>query len=369
MSTKREITIASIVAFAVALALIVGSTFVGILPSPFPSPSVQTGTLSILLTDPPIVPNGVTAIYITYFDLEVHVSNAGNQSGWIKMQNQGSLELMGTINVSQTLASAPIQSGVYNLLRFNISSAQVTYNGENYTAFIPSSRLLIPIIHGVEVNASQPSAAIIDITPTVINIGSMATPEFIIRPVAKAYSVPSSQVTEEMEHIGNMMSLKDKSWWKKITEESTTNLQIISASLAVNSLSISVKDTGKNTTLKLIVVSPLVDKIKEHGKNRMPAEMAGSAIFGIENNGSLVPIQRSIRTMMSDELERSEIFGLLGSAGYNIASGASANFTYTGQIRLDFRMGSQTSNIVSGQQYLVTVLGDDALASIVVVAT
>jgi hypothetical protein len=38
--------------------------------------SSQSGTLAILMTDPPTVPNGVTAVFITYADLAIHVSHA-----------------------------------------------------------------------------------------------------------------------------------------------------------------------------------------------------------------------------------------------------------------------------------------------------
>ena len=63
----------------------------------------------------------------------------------------------------------------------------------------------------------------------------------------------------------------------------------------------------------------------------------------------------------------------LASGGYNLTAGASATLSYKGTITLGFNLhivqplqGGQS--IVPGQQYLVSVLGDEALASQVVVA-
>jgi hypothetical protein len=362
MSSKRDLTKAGAIALTLALALIIGTTMTGILPNP-----VQAkGTLSILITDPPRVPEGVTAIYITYFDLEVHVSNAGNQSGWIRMQNQGSVELMGTVNVSQTLSSAQIDSGVYNMLRFNVSSALVTYNSVNYTAFVPTSRLFIPIIPGVSVNASQSSAVMIDITPTVINIGSRANPEFIIKHVAKAYSVPSDEVTESMKHPGFRMELLGKTWWRQLQQDSTNGVQITSVSLSQNSLGIEVHNSrNQSVEIRTVIVTPLASVLRWN-KGVIPSSILNSATFIALQNGTLVSTQ-SFLPLSND---RSRIVkALFEDRCYTLDSGASADLGYTGTMKLSLRMGRLENGIVSGQQYLVTIIGDDALASFAVVAS
>ena len=59
------------------------------------------GTFAVLLTDPPTVPVGVTKVYVSYVDLAVHVSGMDNNSGWTILKTSGTIELMGTVNVSQ----------------------------------------------------------------------------------------------------------------------------------------------------------------------------------------------------------------------------------------------------------------------------
>ncbi len=57
------------------------------------------------------------------------------------------------------------------------------------------------------------------------------------------------------------------------------------------------------------------------------------------------------------------------STGYNLTARSSATFAFSGQIDLGFSyLGLFARQEVSGQQYLATVVGTDALASLVVVA-
>ena len=377
MSTKKSVVLSGVAALVVAASILAIAILSGI---PLTQNLVNTanttssaapaGTLSVLLTDPPHVPNGVTKVYITYSDLAVHVSEAGNQTGWSVLKAGGSIELLSTVNVSRTISSVKVAKGDYNLLRFNISSAQVTYNEKNYTAFVPSSELTIPIIGGIEVNASKPSATIINIEPTVFNIGSTSNPEFIIRHVARAFPVPSSQVSEEMEHEGFKMSLSGKAWWKNLREKFTANAQVSGATLTPSSLGLTVKSTGSQSTkLRLVVVAPLAPSFSR-GHEGLPAMLSGSAIFVVYPNGTLAPLQKFILAQYSPGMERDDFTKALASEGYSLTAGASATLSYQGTITLGFQLQKIAAgqSVVPGQQYLVTVIGDEALASYVVVA-
>ena len=322
-----------------------------------------------MLTDPPHVPDGVTGVYATYANLAVHVADAGNLSGWTTLSTGATINLLSTLNISQTIAATKVPTGVYNALRFNVTSAQVTFNGKNYTSFVVNSELFIPIRGGIQVNGSKPSATIIDISPIVMNIGSSSNPEFVIRSAATAYPVPSTQVSNQMEHEGYRFSLLGRAWWNHINQNATANLQVTAASLSNTSLGVTVKSTSQNTSIKLIIVSPLAFALKgEH--NRAPAALFGSEVFVVEGNGTIVPLQQSTKTAANGEHHPSvDFLEGLRSSGYNMTAGATATFTYSGQINLGFMRQFMTQTVVSGQQYLVTVMGTDALASYVVVAS
>jgi len=333
------------------------------------SPPSGQGLLSVLLTDPPNIPPGVTKVYVSYSDLEVHVSDAGNQSGWTQVQSSGQIELLGTVNASQTLSSVKVTSGVYNALRFNITSAEVTYNSKNYTAFVNNAELNVPIVHGIAVNASTPSAAIISISPTVMNIGSSSTPEFIIRSEATAFPVPSGQVTTGMGQPGHKTVIAGLQWWKDIVQNYTANLQVQSATLSSAGLNVTIGNTGtKPTLITLVSVTPLADAIGVHPMGYVPSSIVGGAIFGVDANGTLFPLRVVIPLAASTQSTVSaQIFR---DVGMNLTAGSSTTLSYKGSISFGFLsiLKSQGS-VVAHQQYLVTVVGTQAVASFVVVAT
>jgi len=381
MSTKRNVILFSIAALVVAVSILAVSVLSGFpltqianvnTTGSLTSSGAPAGVLSILLTDPPHIPSGVTKVYISYSNVAVHVSGAGNLSGWTTVKDSGSIELLSTVNISQTISSVKITKGDYNLLRLNISSAKVTYNTKNYTAFVPLSELTVPIIGGIEVvDASKPSATIINIEPTVMNIGSASNPEFIIRPAAKAFPVPSSEVSEEMEHEGSRISLVGKAWWKDVQEKFTANAQITTATLTAKSLTFTVKNTGSQATkLRIVVVVPLVTVVTTREHESFPVMLSGSSIFIIYKNGTLVPIEKFVLTQRSTGMEADDFVKALVSEGYNLNAGASATLSYSGAITFGFHLPSNQVGLstVLGQQYLVTALGDEALASYVVVA-
>ena len=362
-----------------------------------------TGTVDVLLTDPPTLPVGVTAVYVTYSNVAVHVSGAGNQTGWTNSNTKGTLNLVKLVNISTTIASVKVTSGVYNALRFNISSASVTYNGKNYTAFVPRALLSVPIPGGIQVNASKSSAAIIDMYPTVVNIGSNSTPEFIINTAASGYLVPPQSVTGDMDHNGNKIDLVTAVWWHLINERYTANVTITGATLKAGSFSVTVKNTGSTPlNLSAIFIAPLGDECptaavsttttshtsstqRDHnnGKVSLPTCLVGSANYLVLNNGTIVPIDASLHVVMPmgaalhmspKEIDASiaQSWGLFGQTGYQLAAGKSVTLTYTGSIT--FGLGIHFMNmvlpgVISGDQYEITVVGQQALAATIVVAS
>jgi len=360
------------IAFLLALSLIATAVLTGTLPGMSNVNTSQSGqgTLSIMLTDPPVTPSGVTAVYVTYSNIMVHISDAGNQSGWHSVNSQGSINLLGSVNVSQTLGTVSVPSGYYNLIRFNLTSAKVTYYGSNFTAFVPSSELTVRIVGGLEVNSSKPSAAIIDLQTTVVNIGSHSDPEFMIRPVVRAYTVPPSQITTGMQEKGFRQHLDGLIWWTLLREHYTANLQITTASLTANSLSLTAKNTGnQSTVLGLVTVSPLAVFLGgEHPYRYLPDSLLGSANFVVLKNGTLVPLRDIVAQVAAaregGEQAKSVYLTILGEAGYNLTKGSSATFSYNHQIFT----AEALSPIISGQQYVITVLGTQAVASIIVTA-
>lgn len=134
--------------------------------------SGSTGILQLAMIDPPHVPADVVDVYINYSDIEVHISNAGNDSGWYNVTSSGSLNLTNIVNASTILGSVALPNGTYNIVRFNVTSAVVTVNSSsgvltNHTANVPSGKVQSVITGGVNVRPNTTSALLVDISPTV----------------------------------------------------------------------------------------------------------------------------------------------------------------------------------------------------------
>jgi hypothetical protein len=380
MSVKRNTIGYGIAAAVLALVIIAASAFIAsnnLVPSPSAS-GQASGQLDVLLTDPPTVPNGVTGVYVTYTNVGVHIRGAGNQSGWTGVSISGTIDLMKLVNVSTTLASLKVTSGFYNALRFNISSAKVAFNGANYTAFVPRAQILVAIPGGgIPVNASKTSAAIIDMYPTVINIGTKSVPEFIITTTASCFRVPGEAITKALDKRGFELRLDIAQWWEHISNAFTSNIAITGATLKNNSLSVTVKNTGtQNVTLGFASVESVgnlctpSDGDGHGGRMKMPLCFTGSAFFAILDNGTM----RSVSTMdyrgFSPQLKHGpKDANIFGDFGYTLTVGKSVTLTYGGLVTLGFRFMGTPISVTPTQQYSITVVGQQALAEYVVVAT
>jgi hypothetical protein len=350
MSSKRDVVVSGTIALAIAIAIIIGTMLIGI--SPYPP--TTTGNLSILLTDPPYLPEGVTNLYITYSNFAVHATSSDEIHGWVPIDAHGTIDLLSLVNVSQTISSVKIKSGDYNLIRFNISSASVTYNGKNYTAFVNTDMLTVSIIGGIVVEDSRSSAIIIDISPMVFNIGDESNPDFVINAVAKAFPVPRSEEREEMHKIGFRMGLEGKAWWMQLQQSFITRINITSATLSDNSLIVNVKNIGNESVkLRLVIVSTT---FLNKGKHHILPFFFGAAVFLVKPDGSLqlvLPAQHKAKAIFKE-------------TGYLLVAGSSVTLTYNGLITFGL---PERSMLIPNARYLVTVIGDGALASTVVVAS
>jgi hypothetical protein len=357
--------------------------------------ATTSGTLAIMLTDPPRVPLGVSAIYLSYNTIGVHFAEAGNQSGWVSASVRGTANLMQLVNISTTIASLNI-TGKLNLLRFNVSSVKVTYNGVNYTCYVPSNELTVPIVGGVEVRAGAVSAVILDLEPMVLNMGSAENPIFVLRPSAKAMPVPAEETSREMARQGFTVDLKAKAWWARMSERLAKRIEITSAQLTNSSLRVTLRNVGnESVALRLLVIWPAAGPMMS-SRAMAPPAFFHSAVFVIEENGTLVPLQFGCGPVVSNrtQLEKCLIFGgaqgkladLLQGSGYVLGANSTAALSYEGFITLGYGIQGcrlveverghwqlvcdfRANSVQAGAEYLIAVIGDGALATYLATAS
>jgi hypothetical protein len=312
----------------------------------------SSGVLSVLLTDPPSVPEGVSAVYITYSNIAVHADSSGD-SGWVTIAGAGTIDTLKLVNLSQTISSATIPSLTYNLVAFDISSVKVDFMGKNYSATFNSARLVVPIVGGVKVNSAHAAAALVDIQPTVLNLGDQSNPRFTVSTGARALQVPESEETPSMKEVGNRSSLEGRSWLQSFRASHSDTLASSGLTLTHNSLSFSVTNPGSDSlTIRLVVVTPA-----SSGERVTAAlgSIANSFVFAVGSDGSL-----KLQAGASGQVE-----SVLESSGYSLAEGATHQFTYSGAIAS--LLGGH--GISSGASYNVIIFGSEALSVQTVVAS
>jgi hypothetical protein len=357
------------VAAIIAIVLIGGVLATGILSSkttttvsPVTTSVSGSGTLAVLLTDPPTVPNGTTAVYATYSGLAVHIAGAGNNSGWHVLNAQGSINLMSIINVSRTIASANVQSGRFDALAFNITSATVTFLGKNYSAYLvyEDHTLVVPVVGGITINNGQTSAAVIDLTPTILLLGDPATPAFAFIPAARGYTIPAQSIPQtKLQQVGQNESVSNQTWY----QNDQPKFEITGVVLTPISLSITVANTG-NVSLDFTLTA--VTSLATPGgglKPTLPSVASISEFFVVYPNTSLVPITTD---------DHASITSAISDGGYNLPPSASVTFKYSGQIAIGIVQGASkeaVQTIVPGARYVISLTSSDRLAQTEVLAT
>ncbi len=131
-----------------------------------PPPLETGGTVIVALTDPAVVPGGVTALFIQYSDVQLHMRGVGNSSGYVDTEARGIVDVLALQNSTETILREYVNgTGGFDSITMNISNATVIMDGKPYPIHIYNSSLYIPIAG--RLNATSP-VALIDIAAAVM---------------------------------------------------------------------------------------------------------------------------------------------------------------------------------------------------------
>ncbi len=384
MSSKRNIVLSGAIAAIVAVALIAAAIFIpgaGIFQT-----TSQNGTLGVQLTDPPIVPQGVTDVYVSYSEMAVHVAGAGNYSGWYQIAPAGEIDLMAVLNTSITLGSSQVKAGTYNALGFNITSATVTASGVNQSAFISSRHLIVPLVGGVQVGSSASEGILVDLSPTVLAVMNGTQTAYVLIPSAQSLHIPRTVWAQAEKKGDEIKDISHQGWFENGVRG---QISLSGATLSSNSVSVTVKNTGQNSTVvsSLSVYYPLTAICQQYTGTCTSSPYGDDlpraipvALFGVLSNGSLLQYNYTASAMahydsgsasagvgVNLELEQQGVH-----LGYVLAPGKSVTFTFSGKVAtitpniLNYipanvavpqSLLNAISNINSGQQYYIVARG------------
>ncbi len=193
----------------------------------------------VSMTDPPHVPNGTSALVISYSSLQVQTSG-GISSGWHNSNSSGTLNLPSLVNVTQTIAGVQLpQNAVVDQIRFAITSAKITINGTSYNVTVPSGQVSAHILGREDLNSS--SGILLDFAPTVAVVYTANSTVFVLVPSVRAVVVPSNSSSAQIGHRS------------QLSARESGDLRSVAANVALSGVSLT--SSANSTTLMLTVAN------------------------------------------------------------------------------------------------------------------
>ncbi len=204
-----------------------------------PKTSVPSSNAFVIqMTDPPQVPNGTQSLVISYSGISLHEAGNANSTGFVYVAQSGSINLMQLVNFTQTIAVAKKTGAAFDMVRFNITGATITINGNTYNVSVPNNRLLVKISG----SNSTSGGVLVEVNPTVLQIYSGNQTIFVMVPSARAVAIGGSIVNSTSASVGFRGRLK---------ASEHEHLKLASSNISITSAAIS--QVGNSTRLSITV--------------------------------------------------------------------------------------------------------------------
>jgi hypothetical protein len=382
MSLLRKSVIAGASGFTVAIFLII--IVVAIYPlQPVPSTNAQS-PVAVMVTDPPTLPSGSTALQLTYSGFTItYLGGSGLSS--LNVTQSGSLNLESLVGYSQVIGVQPLPVGAtIKSVTLDVVSVSITINGTTYPV-TPLSKSLTILVPSGQITSGSASGVLVDIhalveaVPAVSSTGQV-TDYFVFVPNAVAVFNPAISKVHLNTRIP--VNADDLAEIENRSAASSSGLEITATSLVVSgnttTFSITLRNTGnENASLFGVTLSgdfisynyPPVNYTGQgagFNASSRGADMGASAsdshshestlMFRVSGNGTLV--------LAGPELE--DYSPLAGGAV--VAPGSSITLHFTGVLGLgQAQNGEDTVNAnssvhivldpVSGYSYSTVLLG------------
>lgn len=167
------------------------------------SGSGGTGTLSMSVTDAkPMLPEGVTNLFVTFDEVRVHKSGGG----WTSLplvESPYTIDLLQFQdgNVTELVPPTKLESGKYTQVRLVVSSAKILFDNISSTAEepvrVPSGNLKTDknFIFNVGEDAAVDLIVHFDLSKSVVVTGPAANPSYKLKPVLHLFDDPLEAAT------------------------------------------------------------------------------------------------------------------------------------------------------------------------------
>lgn len=348
------------------------------------APASSSGATPVLLTDPPHVPAGTSALVVSYSSVMVHTSGGAN-SGWVSASGSGSVDLMSAVNTSKVIGYANISANsTINLVRLNVTAVKITINGATSNVTLPNPELTIAVTGQAKISSN--SGVLVDVAPTVTAVFNHNSTTYIMAPAARASVITNVSASA---HAGIGVDVGLSTEQEHEFEAGAINITITGATLSeannVTTLSVTVKDNSNTSAVvhtvllqgnETVVVSAgagvnasvegtINGALGGDSKSGISGEAGAAADVGIE-----IEALRTVTftTQSSGALAIASSESDFENGGATIAAGSTATLTFSGKITENSGVFQVTPK--AGSDYTITVIGEeDASASTVVTAS
>ena len=143
--------------------------------------STGTGNLVLQITDQPNL--DIEKADITISSVQVHIADAGNESGWITVVEESqTFDLVAIKDVKDYLGGNELAVGKYTQIRLDIEKALVTINGTEYNLTIPSRT--VKLVRNFEIEENKTTTLTLDFDAQE-SIHSAGQSQYTLRPTIK----------------------------------------------------------------------------------------------------------------------------------------------------------------------------------------
>ncbi|MGA3111095.1 MAG: hypothetical protein ABSE15_03585 [Candidatus Bathyarchaeia archaeon] len=268
-------------------------------PSFLPKQVSGQTSFAVLLTDPPIVPEGTTVLNLTYSDISIHLTYTNGTSQWLSVGSSGYVNSFELINMSKTIASTTIPTNTtVDKIQLTVSNVSAVIKGTTYNVTTLSNTLVMSVANSM-VNQTL-SGVLVDFNPTLIEIQSVdATGNpvnyFVLAPSATASVVGS--IDQAQIRVGTIVKIGEngQAREKRVVQNFSQDLSVTAASLSVKgnvtSLSVTLTNNGDVTfrIYSLMLHGDFNSTLNWAHQFPMPNRNPDTIPFQI-NNTDLVPI-------------------------------------------------------------------------------
>lgn len=160
-----------------------------------PTSSTGSGTLQINMVDSP---GSFDAVNIVVDSVQAHIATSDSTSGWVTLNNtQGTYNLLQLTNgVNAVIGKATVPAGRYSQVRLFIGSgSDVVVAGVSHALTIPSgvqSGLKLNVDATVQSNITYVMTLDFNVNQSVVVTGSPVSGKFLLKPVIRVITTPSS---------------------------------------------------------------------------------------------------------------------------------------------------------------------------------